>query len=137
MPPPVVFNEPTPQAGNYVRFRLSPQVAITIGARAKKPGEKMVGRPAELTVVDQSARDTARLGDYERLLGDAMDGDATLFARQDVVEAAWSIVDPALCADGRLYEYEPGTTGPPETAKLVADVGFPSIPPPSREMINR
>jgi glucose-6-phosphate 1-dehydrogenase len=59
------------------------------------------------------------MGDYERLLGDVMTGDATLFARQDVVEAAWSIVAPALESPGRLYEYEPGSWGPVEAERLV------------------
>ena len=60
---------------------------------------------------------------YERLLGDAMVGDATLFARQDAVEAAWAIVDPVLAASDRLHEYEPGSWGPPQADQLVADVG--------------
>jgi glucose-6-phosphate 1-dehydrogenase len=121
VPPQVVFSEATPSSGNYVRLRLSPQVAIAIGARAKRPGEAMAGRPVELSVVEQPAE--MRLGDYERLLGDAMDGDATLFARQDVVEAAWAIVDPLLADPGALYEYEPGSWGPPQADRLVADVG--------------
>src|SRR5215831_20118670 len=83
VPPQVVFTEATPSLGNYVRFRLNPQVAIAIGARAKRPGEGMAGHPVELSVVEQPIE--ASLGDYERLLGDAMQGDATLFARQDVV----------------------------------------------------
>ena len=91
--PPVVFPEPPPPMGNYIRFRLSPHVAIALGARAKRPGEGMTGQPVELLVSDQAAEDGAdRLDAYERLLGDAMQGDATLFARQDVVEAAWAIV---------------------------------------------
>jgi glucose-6-phosphate 1-dehydrogenase len=121
VPPQVVFSEATPESGNYVRLRLSPQVAIAIGARAKRPGEAMAGRPVELSVVEQPAE--MRLGDYERLLGDAMDGDATLFARQDVVEAAWAIVNPLLADPGELYEYEPGSWGPPQADRLVADVG--------------
>ena len=64
-----------------------------------------------------------RLGDYERLLGDAMAGDATLFARQDVVEAAWAIVDPVIHGPSPMYEYEPGSWGPPQADRLVADVG--------------
>jgi glucose-6-phosphate 1-dehydrogenase len=60
---------------------------------------------------------------YERLLGDAMAGDPTLFARQDVVEAAWAIVDPVLGVTSPLHEYEPGTWGPTEADRLVADVG--------------
>jgi glucose-6-phosphate 1-dehydrogenase len=121
VPPQVVFQEPTPNTGNTIRFRLSPQVAIAVGARAKKPGERMVGEPTELSVVEQPTE--GRLGDYERLLGDAMAGDATLFARQDVVEAAWAIVDPVIHGPSPLYEYEPGTWGPPQADKLVADVG--------------
>jgi glucose-6-phosphate 1-dehydrogenase len=123
-PPPVVFNEQAPSRGNYVRFRLSPQVVIAIGARAKRPGEKMAGEPVELSVVEQpeQGRD-GRLDAYERLLGDAMSGDATLFARQDLVEAAWAIVDPVLQRPGGLHEYEPGSWGPPEADALAAQVG--------------
>jgi glucose-6-phosphate 1-dehydrogenase len=121
LPPQVVFKEVKPTLGNYVRFRLNPQVTIAIGARAKRPGEGMKGEPIELSVVEQPM-DT-KLGDYERLLGDAMAGDATLFARQDVVEAAWAIVNPLLAEPGQLYEYEPGSWGPPEAERLVAEVG--------------
>jgi glucose-6-phosphate 1-dehydrogenase len=121
LPPPVVFTEPRPSIGNYVRFRLAPQVAIALGARAKRPGEGMDGRPVELSIVEHPA--DAALGDYERLLGDAMAGDATLFARQDVVEAAWSIVDPLLHDPGPLIEYEPGSWGPPQADRLVAEIG--------------
>jgi glucose-6-phosphate 1-dehydrogenase len=109
-----------------VRFRLSPQVVIALGARAKRPGEGMTGRPVELSVVDHPCQGAdGRMGDYERLLGDAMVGDATLFARQDVVEAAWAIVDPVLGMEGAgpLYDYEPGSWGPPQADRLTADVG--------------
>ncbi|HXU83221.1 MAG TPA: glucose-6-phosphate dehydrogenase [Polyangia bacterium] len=123
-PPPVVFNEPKPAMGNYVRFRLSPQVVIAVGARAKRPGEGMTGHPVELSVVEMPAQgDEYRMDAYERLLGDAMAGDATLFARQDVVEAAWAIVDPVIHGPSELHEYEPGTWGPPQADRLVADVG--------------
>jgi glucose-6-phosphate 1-dehydrogenase len=125
-PPPVVFPEPPPHMGNYVRFRLSPQVVIALGARAKRPGEGMVGDPLELSVVDQGLQPQPkgeRMGDYERLLGDAMNGDATLFARQDVVEAAWAIVDPVIHGPSPMYDYDPGTWGPPEADRLVEDVG--------------
>ena len=126
VPPQVVFSEAKPSMGNYVRFRLSPQVAIAIGARAKRPGEGMAGEPLELSVVDQAASPTAkggRLGDYARLLSDAMAGDATLFARQDVVEAAWAIVDPVIHGPSPMFEYEQGTWGPPQADRLVADIG--------------
>jgi glucose-6-phosphate 1-dehydrogenase len=123
-PPQVVFAEPVPPVGNYVRFRLSPEVVIAIGARAKVPGERMTGHPLELSVVDQPQQGAdGRMGDYERLLGDAMAGDATLFARQDVVEAAWAIVDPVIHGPSPMYEYDPGTWGPPEADQMVADVG--------------
>ena len=122
--PPVVFAETAPETGNYVRFRLSPEVVIAIGARAKRPGEGMAGQPVELSVVEQpqQGRD-GRLGDYERLLGDAMAGDATLFARQDVVEAAWAIVDPVLRDPNPPFPYEPGSWGPPQADRLVEAVG--------------
>src|SRR3954464_3754486 len=76
LPPQVVFPEPPPAAGNMVRFRLSPEVAITVDARAKRPGEAMVGRPASLTVMEAPAQgEEGRMDAYERLLGDAMNGD--------------------------------------------------------------
>jgi glucose-6-phosphate 1-dehydrogenase len=121
--PPVVFGHASP-AANYVRFRLSPHVAIAIGAHAKRPGEQMVGEPVELSVVEQPPQgESGRLGDYERLLGDAMAGDATLFARQDAVEAAWAIVDPILRDGPTPIEYEPGTWGPREADGLAAGTG--------------
>ena len=92
--PAVVFKEPPQAMGNYVRFRLGPDVAIAIGTRIKQPGEALVGHPAELLAVRQDAAKDA--DPYDRLLSDAIQGDASLFARQDVVEAAWSIVDPLI-----------------------------------------
>jgi len=123
-PPQVVFREPAPKMGNYLRFRLSPNVTIALGARAKQHGEKMVGVPTELRFVEEHAQGEGhRMDAYERLLGDAMAGDATLFARQDVVEAAWAIVDPVIHGPSELFEYEPGTWGPKEADRLVSAVG--------------
>ena len=119
--PQVVFHEAAPSLGNYVRFRLGPRVAIALGARVKQPGEGMHGQPVELSLMAQPR--PALLGDYERLLGDALAGDTTLFARQDVVEAAWAIVNPLIGDPGALHEYEPGTWGPPQADRLVAEVG--------------
>jgi glucose-6-phosphate 1-dehydrogenase len=121
VPPQVVFDEPAPTVGNYVRFRLGPHVAIALGARAKRPGSGMTGQDVELSVVEQPL--ASRLLPYERLLGDAIAGDATLFARQDVVEAAWAVVDPLLQNPGEMFEYEPGSWGPREADQLVAEVG--------------
>jgi len=128
-PPQVVFGETACAACNYVRFRLSPQVAIAVGARAKRPGEGMRGEPVELSVVEQPAQGTdGRMDAYERLLGDAMAGDATLFARQDVVEAAWAIVDPALRGESPMFEYEQQSWGPVEADRLITSAGGWSTP---------
>jgi len=121
-PPPVVFQEPAAPHGNYVRFRLSPRVGIDIGAKAKKPGGGMTGVPVELSVLDHDQQGEDRIDAYERLIGDAMIGDTTLFARQDVVEAAWAIVDPVLGDVGPLHLYECGGWGPAEADALVTDV---------------
>jgi glucose-6-phosphate 1-dehydrogenase len=114
-----------PEETNHFRFRLSPDVTIAIGARVKKPGEHMSTEPTELRVVDRSS--AGELSPYERLLGDAMEGDTTLFARQDSVDAAWAIVDPVLPglrgSGTPVHEYEPGTWGPPDATRLAADVG--------------
>ena len=86
----------------------------------------MVGRARRAVASSSSAAQgdgRAAWTAYERLLGDAMLGDATLFARQDVVEAAWAIVDPVIHGPSPMYEYEPGTWGPQEADKLVEDVG--------------
>ena len=109
--------------GNYIRFRLNPNVTIGLGALAKRPGEGMTGQPVELVVTDQAQSGDGRLDAYERLLGDAMQGDATLFARQDVVEAAWAIVQPILDAAEPPIQYPPGSWGPPEADRLVQDIG--------------
>jgi glucose-6-phosphate 1-dehydrogenase len=121
--PPVVFRQPL-RGDNYVRFTLAPNVAIDIGASAKRPGEGMAGEPVTLSVVATAAQgEGTRLGPYERLLGDAMAGDATLFARQDVVEAAWAIVDPVLNTPMPLASYECGTWGPEEANRFVDRIG--------------
>jgi glucose-6-phosphate 1-dehydrogenase len=130
-PPQVVFKEAAPNMGNYFRFRLSPNVMIALGARAKRPGEAMVGDPTELCLTQESDQTAgAKMDAYERLLGDAMNGDATLFARQDVVEAAWAIVDPVIHGPSALHEYEPGSWGPREADALVEAVGGWNMPPP-------
>ena len=128
-PPQVVFKEAPPTMGNYFRFRLSPDVMIALGCRAKVPGEAMVGEPTELCLAEEPEQGKAgRMDAYERLLGDAMLGDATLFARQDVVEAAWAIVDPVIKGPSPMYEYEPGSWGPPEADRLVESVGGWNMP---------
>jgi glucose-6-phosphate 1-dehydrogenase len=109
------------EENNHVRFRLSPDVIIALGARVKKPGEQMVSEPTELRLVHH--KDVDDMDAYERLLGDALEGDATLFARQDSVEAAWQVVDGILGDVTPVHEYEPGTWGPADALRFAADVG--------------
>jgi glucose-6-phosphate 1-dehydrogenase len=118
-PPRNVFGEPLPGA-NFVRFRLGPEVAIGIGVQFKRPGEKMEGQEKELLVFER--REPGMLP-YERLLGDAMRGDAGLFARQDAIEAQWRIVDPVLDDKTPIFTYEPETWGPAEADRLLAATG--------------
>ncbi len=125
-PPQVVFREASAAMGNYVRFRLGPDVVIALGVSAKRPGEGMAGQATELSLVRQHHSD--EMDAYERLLGDAMQGDATLFARQDVVEAAWRIVDPLLQSPAEPISYPAGTWGPAEADALPAAVGGWSNP---------
>jgi glucose-6-phosphate 1-dehydrogenase len=114
-------------ASNYVRLRLSPDVLITIGAQVKRPGEEMVSETAEFTVVHHPDGD--EMDAYERLLGDALDGDPMLFAREDCVEAAWAIVEPVLGDVTPVHPYEHQTWGPLEAESLAADVGGWRDPP--------
>jgi glucose-6-phosphate 1-dehydrogenase len=116
LPPQVVFKADRPNRPNYFRFRLSPNVEIGLGTRAKAPGEVMVGEEVELKVLHQSA---GEMKAYDRLIGDAMKGDPTLFSRQDSAEAQWRIVDPILGTDTPIYEYEPGTWGPPQADDIA------------------
>jgi glucose-6-phosphate 1-dehydrogenase len=106
---------------NTFRFRLGPEVALSLSARVKKPGTEMVGETVELAVVKRDTSDEADA--YERLLTDAMNGDATLFVRQDAVEAAWAVVEPVLGDATPLQFYEPGSWGPREAERLAADLG--------------
>jgi len=107
-----------PGKANYVRFQLSPDVTIAIGALVKRPGEQLIGDPTELKVVNHPHGD--EMDAYERLLSDAMVGDGTLFAGQDGVEAAWAVVQSVLGFVTPVHDYEPGTWGPSEAEKLVS-----------------
>jgi len=118
-PPRSVFGEVSPKNPdvNYLRFRLSPDVSIALGVRTKLPGERMIGRDGELVAC---AADPEEMEPYERLLGDAMRGDPTLFAREDAVEAEWRIVAPLVTpASCPPHEYDVGTWGPKEADQLM------------------
>jgi glucose-6-phosphate 1-dehydrogenase len=117
-PPQNVFDDITQGESNYVRFRLSPDVFISIGARVKTAGEEMVGEGTDLMAHRHSGD---QMVPYERLLGDAMRGDPSLFAREDSVEAAWGVLDPILGAATPVFEYDPGTWGPSEANRILSE----------------
>ena len=120
-PPRKLFHEAVPADANYVRFQLGPeQVAIAIGVRTKKPGTAMVGRHVELYCCNERSDG---MDAYERLIGDAMHGNGMLFARQDAVEAAWRIVEPALSVTGGVVEYERGSWGPDAAETMLGREG--------------
>ena len=120
-PPQQVFGEAVPPQSNYFRFRLGPDgVAIAIGARTKRPGTVMAGEDIELFVCNERR---SEMGAYERLIGDAIRGDRTLFAREDGVEAAWRIVDPVLTARIPIHPYPTGSWGPVEADAMAARHG--------------
>jgi glucose-6-phosphate 1-dehydrogenase len=126
--PPAIYSS-IPLPPNQVRFRISPDVAIGLRTMVMNPGEVLSGRPVELLAVQRSAAEKA--DPYVRLLGDAMKGDATLFAREDYVEQAWRIVDPVLGDVTPLYEYDCGTWGPAEMEDTIAPPGGWENPAPA------
>jgi glucose-6-phosphate 1-dehydrogenase len=105
---------------NYIRFRFEPEISITVGAQAKHPGKGAGLMPVELEAVEHGGD---AMGGYERLLGDAMEGDHTLFVRGDAVDLQWGIVEPILDNVTPVHEYAPGTWGPKEADQLVKDLG--------------
>ncbi len=106
---------------NYLRLRISPEMVLAMGVNVLKPGEEVAGEPVELIASRHSRED--ELGAYERLLCDAMEGDATLFAREDYVEEAWRIVAPLLRDPGPVFDYEPASWGPDQAADRVRPPG--------------
>jgi glucose-6-phosphate 1-dehydrogenase len=106
---------------NHVRIRISPEVQLAFGMTMMAPGEEMKAVPGEILASrnpDPDEKDA-----YERILTEAMEGDPTLFARQDYVEEAWRIVDPYLKTETPVYDYEPKTWGPAEVDKSIVPVG--------------
>jgi glucose-6-phosphate 1-dehydrogenase len=117
--PPAVYGS-VPPPPNHLRFRISPEVAIGLGVMVKGLGERLAGNPTELRVCHD---DASEMGPYERLLGEAMAGDARDFAREDYVEAAWRVVQPVLGDATPVHEYKPGAWGPNETAPGLTPPG--------------
>jgi len=118
--PPTMFHDFGLES-NYCRFRISPDITLAIGANFVAPGQDTRGQTAEM--VGTRLPQAGEVDAYERVLGDAMRGDATLFAREDYVEEAWRIVDPVLKAGTPVYEYEPGAWGPRELDSTVSPRG--------------
>ncbi len=117
-PPQSIFGEVEPRQSNSIRFRLNPESVIALAARAKLPGEEMTGEEVELAAQHQRGDEREP---YERLLTDAAQGDATLFTRQDSVEAAWKVVDPILGNVTPVYQYQPDTWGPIDAERVLED----------------
>src|SRR3954453_15495222 len=117
-PPVALFPDCAAAPPNRFRFRLSPHVVLSLGARAKLPGESMRGESVDLIPCHDR---TDEMKPYERLLSDAMRGDQMLFAREDSVEEAWRVVEPVLGNATPLYLYESGTWGPAEADRLLTD----------------
>jgi len=120
----------SPEESNYFRFRLGPQISISLGARVKRPGAKLVSMPTELAAVRNAAGDEVEA--YERLLTDAMKGDPTLFVREDAVETAWRVVEGILDGATPVHPYAPGSWGPTEADRLTDGLEGWHDPSPSQ-----
>ncbi|HXS91406.1 MAG TPA: glucose-6-phosphate dehydrogenase [Steroidobacteraceae bacterium] len=118
--PPALF--PARPAPNYLRFRISPVVELAMGVNVMDPEDKGEGTRTELLA--SRAPGSNDIDAYERVLTDAMEGDRTLFAREDYIEEAWRIVDPVVQAGTPLYDYEPGTWGPKEVGSVTPPGGW-------------
>jgi glucose-6-phosphate 1-dehydrogenase len=119
-PPARVFAEyeQTPHDTNYFRFQLNPRISIAAGVRVKAAGDGFVGDDVELYLCNDHPGEASA---YERLLGDALDGETLLFAREDGVESSWRVVDNVLTDHGPAYPYPVHTWGPPQADNLISD----------------
>lgn len=114
-PPTAMFGGADHMAGSSIlRFRMKPDNAITLTMQAKTPGDEMISAPVDLSVDYGEALGGSGPDPYERLIGDALEGDARLFAHQDGVEQSWRIVDPLLAPGQPVLKYSRGGWGPPE-----------------------
>ncbi|MBI4502063.1 MAG: glucose-6-phosphate dehydrogenase [Gemmatimonadetes bacterium] len=110
-----------PLKPNGLRLRISPEILFALSLNVLGPDEQKPGQSVEMVACRQHGAD--EMAAYERVLGDAMKGDATLFARQDYAEEAWRIVDPVLQADTPVHAYERNTWGPSEVDKILSPAG--------------
>ena len=122
-PPQKLFADSVSATGgtNYLRFRLSPNSAVALATRVKRPGQEFIGDQRELYLLEELVGAETP---YERLLGDAMAGDGALFTRQDAVEAAWEVVEPVLRSHHLAVRYKPGSWGPKEAEALIEGHDF-------------
>ncbi|MCU1498963.1 MAG: zwf [Acidimicrobiales bacterium] len=139
----IIFNDPprllftragAPEPGpNYLRFQLGKHDGVKLHLHAKKPGEDLIPEPIDLEVSYADAlgpREEA----YQRLIDDAMDGDARRFGREDSLDEQWRIVEQVLADHEPVHLYHEGSMGPREADRLAADVGGwidPAAPVPS------
>jgi len=130
-PPQRLFADSMPTNGraNYVRFRLSPGAAVALAARVKLAGKEFVGSQQELYLLEEQPGAEAP---YERLLGDAINGNRALFTREDAIEAAWAVVDPVLINHRPACPYRRHTWGPKEADALIAADGCWNNPCPRK-----
>lgn len=119
LPPSMYGNQALKQ--NHFRFRINPDISVALGLNVMSPVDEGLGQAIE--ILGSSLPRAEEMDAYERVLSDAMAGDATLFARQDYVEEAWRIVDPVLKTGTPVYEYEPGSWGPDEVSQRVTPPG--------------
>jgi glucose-6-phosphate 1-dehydrogenase len=125
--PPVALFGSFDATANEFCFRLSPDVCMSLTALAKQPGEEMVGEEVQLL---ERYHPTNEMAPYERLLGDALRGDRTLFGNEEGVEAAWRVVDAILSNETPLTLYVQHSWGPTEADRLAHDLGGWSLRTP-------
>ena len=119
--PPTMFTS-YQLASNYIRIRMSPDFAFAFGLNAIVPEDE--SKCERVEILRDRVPPPDEMDAYERVLGDAMAGDSTLFAREDYVEEAWRIVDPIFQGNTPVFQYDPKTWGPPETQKLAPPGGW-------------
>jgi glucose-6-phosphate 1-dehydrogenase len=123
--PPMIFSSEQ-SSQNYIKFQVSPDVKIAIGALEKSFGQGFIGHPTELVAATPPTPND--MLPYEELIEDAMIGNQRRFARQDYVEASWRLLDPILSANLPIRKYAPGSWGPPEADILHGKYGGWSNP---------
>jgi glucose-6-phosphate 1-dehydrogenase len=110
----------SPPHPNQVVFRLDPRPRVSLCVQINETGDDIVSRPVELAYGYDERREGPGESAYARLLGDAMDGDHSLFAHADEVEEAWRVVAPIVTTPGPVHYYEPGSWGPAQADELLS-----------------